>query len=1148
LEPFAGFIFLKKSKSNPPIKFSFVLHNSKQMKSLFSFFFFAAISLSAWNQCNVVTTAMPQPATCNGDCDGSIIYMYQNIGAPGVPYIVILEDSDGNTLSFTTHIGEFETIPFTGLCADTYSITIQGSSCSNTLFTIVSEPSPIVVYANTTDPSLGLDNGICSLIASGGTSPYIFSIDGGATFQPSNTFSNLPAGSYTGIVQDANGCEEEIDITLTDNTGCSVVVTANPTAMPMCYGACSGAFQYMYNDANNNSPYLIELTQGGATLQTATNNLSNGGGTFTNLCAGVYYVEVTDAQGCTGSYPITISQPTQLLISGVSTTDASSGNNDGSATITASGGSPAYTYSIDGTTYQLSNIFTGLDAGVYIGYVKDANGCISIYTFVIQENPGCFFNVTAMPSHPSCTWSCDGSINYIFAGMATDPPFSIVLESNGTMIQSATSPNQTVSSTFTGLCAGDYTLTVSNSSGCSEIVNVTLTQPNSILLTASTVSASIGNSDGSITLTATGGTAPYQFSIDNQATWQSSSTFTSLDAGVYIIYAQDANGCTSILTVVVNETAGCNFFLAATSLSTSCSNSCDGSVIYSFNDPGNNPTYTIDLIQGTNTIQTQSVTLSNGGTGTFTNLCEGVYTVLVTDANGCTDTETIYVDSPDYLVVSNVDVSDASAGNSDGEAEVTVTGGTAPYQYSLDNGTTWQSSNILSNLAAGFYIMHVEDANGCQTIFCFIVNEDPGCTIATTLFLNQPISCFGSCDGVLGYAYSEGTPNPPYTLTISNNGTAISTTTHTTNAFNGVATNLCAGNYSISVTNGDGCLSYVSNYTLTQPDQIIISANVTDASTGNSNGVAEILVTGGTGQYAYSLDGTGFQTSNVFDTLSAGIYVVTVHDANGCSDNFTFMVGENSNCNIVLTATITQTVTCSGACNGVVTFAFNDVNTNPPYTVTLSNIAGVTNTQVFTTGNGGSGNFPNVCAGDYVVSVQDADGCESFYTIQLTQPDYLMVTTTQVDATSGNADGSITLNVTGGTAPYEFSTDGGTSWQTSNTLTNLSAGFYIIHVKDANGCSQIICVILGDSNVIGVVELTEEISICPNPTQGLVFVESADIESVIIYNMNGQLISTVNTFTTNGIVVDLTENATGIYVIEVKTKNGEISRAQVVKN
>lgn len=1119
------------------------------MKSLFSLFLFVSISFTAWNQCNVITTAMPTPATCNGTCDGSIIYVFQNIGDPGAPYIVTLEDSDGNIVSVNTYMTEITTIPFFGLCADTYSITVQGTSCSNTLFSTVSEPTPLVVYANTTDPSLGLDNGWCGLIVTGGTGPYIYSIDGGVTFHASNSFSDLPPGSYSGVGQDANGCWAEVDFTLTDDTGCSLVVTANPTAMPMCYGACTGALQYMYFDANNHNPYLIELTQGGITLQTATNNLSNSGGTFTNLCAGIYYVEVTDAQGCTASYPITFIQPSQLFINTVSTTDASAGNNDGAATITASGGTPAYTYSLDGTTYQLSNIFTGLDAGVYIGYVKDANGCISIYTFVIQENPGCLFNLSASPTQPSCSWSCDGLINYIFAGTVTDPPFSIVLESNGNVIQSTTSPNQTVSSSFTGLCAGNYTITVSNSSGCTEILNVTLTQPSSITLTASTVPASIGNSDGSITINATGGTAPYQYSIDNQTTWQSGSTFNSLGAGAYIIYVQDANGCISILTVVLEQSAGCDFFLTATSLSTSCSNTCDGAVVYVFNDAGNNPPYTVDLIQGINTIQTHTITLSNGGTGTFPNLCQGVYTVLITDANGCTDSQTIYVDAPDYLVVSDVDVINASAGNSDGEAEVTVTGGTAPYQFSLDNGTTWQSSNILSNLAAGFYIMLVEDANGCTTIFCFIVNEDPGCTIATTLFLNQPISCFGSCDGVLAYAYSEGTPNPPYTVTISNNGAAVSTTTQTSNAFNGTVTNLCAGNYSISVTNGDGCLSYVSNYTLTQPDQITISADVTNASTGNSNGVAEIHVTGGTGQYAYSLNGTDFQASNIFDTLSAGTYIVTVEDANGCSNIFTFLVGENSNCNIVLTAITTQSVSCSGACNGVVTFAFNDVNINPPYTVTLTNVSGgAMQAQTFTTGNGGSGTFTNVCTGAYVVSVQDASGCQSLYTVLVTQPDYLAVTASQIDATPGNSDGSITLNITGGTAPYQLSTDGGTTWQTSNTLNDLAAGFYIIHVKDANGCMQIICIILGDGNVIGLVELADDISVYPNPTQGIVFIESNGVEDVIIYNMSGQIISTINTFTSNGIVIDLTENATGIYFLEIKTSGGDVKRTQVIKN
>jgi len=498
-------------------------------------------------------------------------------------------------------------------------------------------------------------------------------------------------------------------------------------------------------------------------------------------------------------------------------------------------------------------------------------------------------------------------------------------------------------------------------------------------------------------------------------------------------------------------------------------------------------------------------------------------------------------------MVTDVVVTNATLGNSDGEATIIVTGGTAPYQFSLDNGATWQSSNSFAGLDAGVQILLVEDANGCSTIFCFIINEDPGCTIATTLFLNQPISCYGACDGALAYAYSEGAPNPPYTITLLNNGSPAITTTQTSSAFNGSFTNLCAGNYSISVTNGSGCLSFVSNYTLTQPSQINITVDVTNASTGNNNGVAEINATGGTGQYSYSLNGIDYQSSNTFDTLSAGVYIANVQDENGCSSILTFVVGENSNCNIVLTAFTTQAVSCSGFCNGVVGFAFNDVNTNPPYTVTLTNTSGGTNAQVFTIGNGGSGNFPNVCAGIYVVSVQDANGCQSFYTVQVTQPDYLQISATLVDATLGNSDGFATINVVGGTAPYQFSLDNGVTWQTSNILTGLGAGFYILTIQDANGCSTIFCFILGDTNVAAIVELTSGLSVYPNPTTGIIYVTSSSLQAFNLYDLSGKKLAVSQTQTSEQTSLDLSALANGMYILVAIDANGNVARTSVVK-
>lgn len=1118
------------------------------MKQILSFFLALSVYSYGWSQCNVVGTAMPQPASCADVCDGQILYFYQNIGAPGVPYIVTMQDSDGNTLYIQTFTTEVATIPFTNLCPGNYTINVQGTSCSNMTMAYVSSPSPINLYANTTDPTFGNSNGEIEVVANGGTPGYTYSIDG-TNYGTNNVFTGLAAGNYSVYLVDANGCDDTISVTLTDNTACNLVVTANPLSMVTCYGGCNGSLQYYYFDGLNNSPYLIELTQGGVTLQVQTNANSNGSGTFTNLCAGSYTVEVTDAQGCTGSYPITIIQPSPVTIGGVTTTNATAGNSDGTASIAATGGWPVLIYSLDGITYQASNTFTGLAAGVYIAYVKDNAGCVSIFTFVIQSDPGCNFNIFTTANNASCGWTCDGVITYTFAGTATDPPFTILLEdSNGNSVQSVTSINQTVNGNFTNLCPGDYTVTVTNAAGCAQTSNVSVLQPAPIYASPYWTNPTFGNSDGMISVSVTGGTAPYQYSIDNQSTWQASNTFSGLDAGAYIIYVQDANGCSTIVCVVLTESTGCNFFLNTNATDNSCAYSCDGEVSWNFNDPGNNPPYAIELIQGVNTVQTDSVLVGNGGFGSFTNLCEGVYVVEITDGNGCTQVDTVYVDAPANLYVSGVVVDDASAGNSDGSALVTVVGGTAPYQFSFDNGVTWDGSNPITGLAAGFYIMWVQDANGCQTIFCFIVNEDPGCAINTTLFLQNPVSCYGVCDGALNYAYSDAGSNPPYTIELSNNGTLVATDTQTSTSHSGTFTGLCAGNYSIVVYNADGCASFVSNYVLNQPAAINITVDVTNASTGNNNGVAEIIATGGTGQLLYSLDGSNFQTSNVFDTLSAGVYVVYIIDQNGCTGIHTFMVDENANCNIVLTAFNTAGISCGGGCTAAIGFAFNDVNINPPYVVTLeSTTGGIIDSENFATGNGGSGSFTDLCAGTYVVTVTDVNGCQSFYTVMVNGPSFMQIMPTWINATAGNNDGSIDLNITGGTAPYEYSLDNQATWQTGENIPNLGAGFYIIYVKDANGCMQIVCVVLDDSNVIGIVEISEEIKVYPNPTSGYVFVSSDNVRSVNVYSLGGQIIPAASVVATNGIAFDLSDVADGVYVLEIQEMNGQISRVKVNK-
>lgn len=1112
------------------------------MKTALLLFVTILLTLNANSQCQLTSSGTPEMVTCNGDCDGSIAYMYENLnpGSPGSPYIVTLQDSQGNTISSNTYTNENETILFSDLCADLYTIFVQGNPCSDLTTVNITEPDPLLANANTTDPTFGNNDGEVEIITNGGTPPYTYSIDNGSNFQSSNIFTGLPSGNYSVIIEDDNGCQQTVTFNLVDNTQCSLVLTSAPSAVS-CYGYCDGQIDYFYQTGNPNPPYQVELIENGTVQQTITSNDPFGQGVFTDLCAGIYEVIVTDAQGCTYPNTISITEPPLLMVTNVSTTDATAGNSDGSATINVTGGTPSYMYSLNGGSFQSSNTFNGLEAGAYVVLVIDANGCPSNYTFIIQETPGCFFNLSANISNPiSCYYDCDASIDYIFVGDANDPPFSIVLESNGNLIQSTTNPNQTVTGTFSGLCAGQYTITVMNSSGCSEVVTVTIENPDPITVIPSTIDATPGSNDGEIGVNVSGGTAPYQYSIDNQNSWQSSPTFTGVGTGPYIVYVQDANGCIAFITVYVYESEGCEFFLTQNSLPTSCYEDCDGSIIYSFNDPGNNPDYLIELWQGNTVLDNTIVSGTNGGSGQFDNLCEGTYSIIITDVNGCSDTISSYVDSPDPLQIDSVDVIDATAGNNDGSAEVNVTGGTAPYQYSIDVGSNWQASNEFTGLAPGHYNVIVEDANGCTAVLCFTVNEDPGCTITTTLLETQQISCYAACDGILTYSYSDNDNNAPYTITLSENGNTVSTTTSSLSSSSGTFENLCAGNYSVTVSNANGCTSFASNYTLTQPDMLNVSVNVTDASTGNSNGTATVIVSGGTGQYSYSLDGVNFQTSNYFDSLSAGTYIAYVQDANGCSEIYTFLTSENTQCNITLTLSPDQMVSCPGACNGVISFFFNDVNMNPPYTVFLTNAnqPGNVVTQIFNSGNSGSGTFTNVCSGIYIVSVQDENGCESFNTIQITEPPYFNISASQVNPNIGNNDGSVTINTTGGAGSYEYSIDQQSTWQTSNEFNNLGDGFYSFDVKDANSCSQVFCVVLKEDNDASLEEFSNNFSVYPNPATDQVTIEGEQpIDNIQIIDLNGRIVYS-NKSNDNAININTTLWSKGVYVVRVQIANG----------
>src|SRR5690606_19047078 len=362
------------------------------------------------------------------------------------------------------------------------------------------------------------------------------------------------------------------------------------------------------------------------------------------------------------------------LAAAVSSTDATChGSSDGTVTVTATGGTPDYEYSLDGTAFQSSNLFEGLAAGTYTITVRDASGCTVNAIATIGEPAELTASVSTTDA--SCSSGSDGSITVAVGGGSPNYEYSL----DGTTFQS--------NNIFEDLVAGNYTITVRDDNGCTVTAAATVDAPDALVVNAVSTDATChGSADGSITVTAQDGTPGYEYSLDG-ANFQSNNLFENLAAGTYTVTVRDVNGCIETSAVSISEPDELVVTAVWTELTCNCS--ADGQVEVTVTGDTAGYEYSLD---GT-TFQ---------GSNLFENLTAGTYTITVRDANGCTATTTATVDEPAALAAA-VSSTDATChGSSDGTVTVTATGGTPDYEYSLD-GTAFQSSNLFEGLAAGTY-------------------------------------------------------------------------------------------------------------------------------------------------------------------------------------------------------------------------------------------------------------------------------------------------------------------------------------------------------------------------------------------------------------------------------------------------------------
>lgn len=455
--------------------------------------------------------------------------------------------------------------------------------------------------------------------------------------------------------------------------------------------------------------------------------------------------------------------------------------------------------------------------------------------------------------------------------------------------------------------------------------------------------ASCGASNGGFEASATGGTAPYTYSLDN-VTYQASGIFSNLPAGNYQVFAQDNSGCVAVINVTISDNSTLDMTLSSVT-DVTCNGANDGGITAA--PTGGTSPYTYTL---------------NGGASTsspsFTGLAAGTYTVEVTDNAGCTFSVDTTITEPTAIVITELSTTNTSCGQANGGFEVDATGGWTPYQYSIDGGTTNQGTGLYNNLSGGTYTVLVTDNAGCTEQLNVVVNDDPFPTLSVGT--SNDVSCFGLTDGDVTLSVSSGVG--PFTYTMDG-GTPQSSAT-----FSG----LSAGTYTFEVTDANGCTSTI-NETIIEPAELTVTLGADFAVCEGTEVTISAEVNGGTGNYNYSWNVGGSTTSTVTQTpASSTTYTVDVTDANGCSANASQSVN-------VLPLPVA--------------LGDNAISTGyPPLTVTFNNLSSNATSYVWEFGNGSSmnaGDLSDVSSiygnpGTYTVILTASNGlCDSTWTTEI---------------------------------------------------------------------------------------------------------------------------------------------------------------------
>jgi len=592
-----------------------------------------------------------------------------------------------------------------------------GSNCGNLS----------VSLANKSDVSCnGGNDGSITVSPGGGTTPYSYTWSNLA-----NTANNtgLSAGTYSVTVIDDNQCTVSNSFTVTEPQAMNISVSSTDADCGQSNGSATA------NVSNGASPYTYNWSSG------------DSGSTANNLAGGSYSLTVTDDNGCQETTNVKVNSVGGPALSVTNTTDASCNNTaDGSASVSATGGTQPYTYvwSNGDTSSSISNV-TG---GSYTVTVYDDNQCSDTKTINISEPAP--INVAVSSSPASCNQS-DGSAS--------------VNASNGSQPYDYNWSNGNQTSSISGVSAGSYSVTVTDDNNCSTVQNATITNPDAPNISANVTDVDCdGNANGSIDLTVSGGSTPYDYSWSNG---NQTEDLTNVGSGTYTVTVTDDSNCIATKLETIDEPSAINVTANAINDAT-CGNQ--------------NGSATASASGGTGAF---SYTWSNNMSGpTINNISGGTYQVTVTDGNGCTATSAAIVESTPDVDLSYSNISDDPCGQAEGAVTVVPNGGQAPYSYSWSNGA---NAAVLKDLTAGNYVVTLTDNNNCTEIDTVQIQGSDSLTVSSG---TKPDTS-GQGQGTAFVDVQGGTA--PYSYNWSN-GMAGDT-----------ITGLSTGAYEVTITDANNC-------------------------------------------------------------------------------------------------------------------------------------------------------------------------------------------------------------------------------------------------------------------------------------------------------------------------------------------------------